>query len=77
LIKNDETVVAVLTGHVLKDTDYAMKYHGDSLIAPDGARITGTFANVPIRTVNCRRQDLHFHTPLRTGRLDSGLGVSG
>ena len=50
VIKESESVVAVLTGHLLKDTDYVMKYHNDSLVAPDGARISGTFANVPIRT---------------------------
>jgi threonine synthase len=51
VIKESETVVAVLTGHVLKDTDYVMKYHSDSLIAPDSSRITANFANSPIRTV--------------------------
>jgi len=50
VIKQDETVVAVLTGHLLKDTDYVMNYHTDSLIAPDSVRIAGNFANVPIRT---------------------------
>jgi len=50
VIKESETVVAVLTGHLLKDTDYVMNYHSDALIAPDGSRIVGTFANRPIRT---------------------------
>lgn len=50
VIKEDETVVGVLTGHLLKDTDYVMNYHHDSLVAPDGTRITSTFANAPIRT---------------------------
>ena len=35
-IKENETVVAILTGHVLKDTDYVIKYHNQTLIAPDG-----------------------------------------
>ena len=48
-IKEDETVVAVLTGHLLKDTDYVMKYHSQSLIAPDGERLTSNFGNSPIR----------------------------
>jgi threonine synthase len=48
-IKEHETVVAVLTGHVLKDTDYAIKYHSRSLIAPDGVHLASTFANNPIR----------------------------
>jgi threonine synthase len=40
VIKNDESVVAVLTGHLLKDTDYVIKYHDQKLVAPDGTRIT-------------------------------------
>jgi threonine synthase len=48
-IKENESIVAVLTGHVLKDTDYVMKYHSQSLIAPDGSSIAGNFGNVPIR----------------------------
>jgi threonine synthase len=47
-ILHDDTVVAVLTGHVLKDTDYVMKYHNGALIAPDGNRLAGTFANRPM-----------------------------
>lgn len=47
-IKENESVVAVLTGHLLKDTDYVMKYHNQSLIAPDGSRIEGRFGNSPI-----------------------------
>jgi len=39
VIKKDESVVAVLTGHLLKDTDYVIKYHEGKLVAPDGARI--------------------------------------
>ncbi len=49
-IKEDQTVVAVLTGHVLKDTDYAIKYHSENLIAPDGTLLRAKFANTPIRT---------------------------
>jgi len=48
-IKEPETVVAVLTGHVLKDTDYVIKYHSENLIAPEGAPIAPKFANAPIR----------------------------
>jgi threonine synthase len=50
VIKEGETVVSVLTGHLLKDTDYVMKYHSNSLIAPDGSPIAGNFANRPIQT---------------------------
>jgi threonine synthase len=49
VIGANETVVAVLTGHVLKDTDYVIKYHNQSLISPDGTRLKGTFGNSPIQ----------------------------
>jgi threonine synthase len=48
-IKESESVVAVLTGHLLKDTDYAMKYHNQTLVAPDATPIAGAFTNAPIR----------------------------
>ena len=48
-IKEDETVVAVLTGHLLKDTDYVMKYHSETLIGPDAQEIRGRFVNKPVR----------------------------
>lgn len=44
-IGKDESVVAVLTGHVLKDTDYVIKYHNQTLATEDGERIRSTFAN--------------------------------
>ncbi|HEU4768890.1 MAG TPA: threonine synthase [Pyrinomonadaceae bacterium] len=53
-ISEDETVVAVLTGHVLKDTDYVMRYHGETLVAPDGETIRGRFTNSPIRVAASR-----------------------
>jgi hypothetical protein len=52
VIKEDEMVVGVLTGHLLKDTDYVMKYHSETLIGPDGKEIRGSFVN---RTIS--RQD--------------------
>ena len=52
-IKPDESVVAVLTGHLLKDTDYVIKYHSSKLEAdwlPEGlGRIVGQFRNEPER----------------------------
>ncbi|HET9479481.1 MAG TPA: threonine synthase [Pyrinomonadaceae bacterium] len=46
LINKDENVVAVLTGHILKDTDYVIKYHSQTLTAPETEKhIRGTFAN--------------------------------
>ena len=50
VINESETVVAVLTGHVLKDTDYVMQYHSNTLTAPDNTHIDGNFSNRPIRT---------------------------
>ncbi|HKQ85563.1 MAG TPA: hypothetical protein VJS43_02210, partial [Candidatus Acidoferrales bacterium] len=46
------SVVAVLTGHVLKDPDYVSQYHRGALaLETDGepVKIAGTFANVPRR----------------------------
>jgi threonine synthase len=56
-IKGGESVVAVLTGHVLKDADYVINYHRGTLHthdrSPDNTkeerRIEGTFANAPAR----------------------------
>ena len=48
VIKKDESVVAVLTGHLLKDTDYVIKYHSQRLTAPssDGeTTLRSTYAN--------------------------------
>ena len=48
VIKENENVVGVLTGHLLKDTDYVMKYHSETLIGPDGEHLRGRFVNRPI-----------------------------
>jgi threonine synthase len=52
-IKPDESVVAVLTGHLLKDTDYVIKYHGNDLHAEwlpeDSRKVVGQFRNEPER----------------------------
>jgi threonine synthase len=48
-IGENEWVVAVLTGHVLKDTDYVIKYHSESLTDPDGRKLESQFPNAPIR----------------------------
>ena len=50
-INDDQSVVAVLTGHVLKDTDYVIKYHSDQLtINGRGgpSKILGAFSNHPM-----------------------------
>jgi threonine synthase len=56
-IGKDESVVAVLTGHVLKDPDYVSHYHRGTLSLETGAGkhaakpqpIAGAFRNAPIR----------------------------
>jgi threonine synthase len=52
----DETAVAVLTGHVLKDPDYVTRYHHGTLAWESGEKdgsgprpIVSTFANAPQR----------------------------
>jgi len=47
-IKRDDSVVAVLTGNVLKDTDYVNKYHTNSLETESKRRLFGTYANPPV-----------------------------
>lgn len=64
-IKSSERVVAVLTGHVLKDTDYAIKYHGENLFSPNRSddrtkeerRISTNYSNSP-RRVKADRQHI-------------------
>ena len=48
-IKETERVVAVLTGHLLKDTDYVTSYHSGTLVDPLERPLSGTFANQPLR----------------------------
>lgn len=52
VIGSDADVVAILTGHLLKDPDFVYKYHTKSLSAPDGKALTPTFANGPIELPN-------------------------
>lgn len=51
-IDHRESVVAVLTGNVLKDPDYIYRYHTDQLSAPDNSRIHPNFGNQPIVVPN-------------------------
>jgi threonine synthase len=46
VIAPGDDVVAVLTGHVLKDPEYILHYHSGTLAA-DGRPVQGTFANRP------------------------------
>ncbi len=51
-IAHDDDVVAVLTGNVLKDTDYIYRYHTGKLEAPGGVKIASTFGNQPVVVPN-------------------------
>jgi threonine synthase len=46
-IAHDADVIAVLTGNVLKDTDYIYRYHTGQLEAPGGVKIASTYGNQP------------------------------
>ena len=52
-IRKTDSVVAILTGHVLKDTDYVINYHQQTLQTswgPEGDRsIAGRFSNKPVQ----------------------------
>jgi threonine synthase len=52
-MKKQEKVIAVLTGHLLKDTDYVIKYHNQTLVTDwgeeGGHRIVGHFSNQQVR----------------------------
>ena len=76
VIDRAEKVVAVLTGHLLKDADYIIKYHQDSLYTHDRAsnrskeerRIASTFSNAPARVKATRAailQHLESHDQSR------------
>lgn len=47
VIRDNDDVVAVLTGNVLKDPDYIYGYHMGTLKDPDGNPIAGSFQNKP------------------------------
>lgn len=52
VIRPEDRVVAVLTGHVLKDPDYVYRYHTESLDDPRGNRLQSRFANKPVVVPN-------------------------
>jgi len=41
-------VVAILTGNVLKDSDYSYQYHTGLLKSPDGQLIISNLGNKPV-----------------------------
>jgi threonine synthase len=55
VIKSDENVVAVLTGHMLKDTDYITSYHKRTLQSSETQRIDSSFANQSLRVASSRK----------------------
>jgi threonine synthase len=76
-----ESVVAVLTGHLLKDADYIIKYHEDNLYTHDRAankskeerRIAGTFSNAPARVKATRAAILqHLESHDQSQHLEDG-----
>jgi len=68
VINPSDSVVAVLTGHLLKDADYVTKYHQDKLYTHDRAsnrskeerHIAGTFSNPPARVKATREAILQY-----------------
>lgn len=64
-IKSDESVVAVLTGHMLKDTDYIIDYHKQSLQESETVRIRSSFANPPLRVASSRESLMEILERLR------------
>ena len=52
VMARDADVVAVLTGNVLKDSDYIYRYHTGQLQAPDGEPVESTFGNRPVLLPN-------------------------
>lgn len=51
-ISRHADVVAVLTGHVLKDTDYIYRYHTGKLETTSGVPIRSTYGNHPVVVPN-------------------------
>jgi threonine synthase len=52
VIPPDASVIAILTGHVLKDPDYIYRYHTGTLEGPRGERIQSNYGNQPIVVTN-------------------------
>ncbi len=47
-VPREADAIAVLTGNVLKDPDYILRYHTGQLAAPDGSLLAATFGNKPV-----------------------------
>ncbi len=79
-IGSADDVVAVLTGHILKDTEYVIKYHRQELYTHDRApgktkeerRLAGTYSNPPARVKATRTaiiEGLRRHEQEHSGDL--------
>lgn len=75
----DEDVVAILTGHVLKDPEYTVRYHRDELyedfvvessVVQRSGPLNATFANRPIRVAADRDRIVELIDRFRTGRRE-------
>ncbi len=55
-IEPQADVVAILTGHLLKDPDYVYRYHSGQLETPSGAPIRPEFGNAPMTVSHDRAQ---------------------
>lgn len=54
VIQATDDVMAILTGHLLKDADYVYRYHSGQLETPSGVRIQSTFGNPPVSVARDR-----------------------
>jgi threonine synthase len=79
-VRPDEDIIAVLTGHLLKDTDYAINYHRETLFTHDRSlektreerRLKGHFSNRPARVKATKREILE-HLRRQEQRTDDEL----
>ena len=55
-----DDVVAVLTGHLLKDPDYVYRYHTGALETPSGEKLASTFGNAPVVMPNDAKKIAEF-----------------
>lgn len=54
VIQPTDDVVAILTGHLLKDAEYVYRYHSGQLETPSGVRIQSSFGNPPVSVARDR-----------------------
>jgi len=59
-IRADDDVIAVLTGHLLKDPDYVYRYHTGALETPAGEKLASTFGNAPVVMPNDAKKIAEF-----------------